>query len=602
MRVVTRESYPWLLLLLCLVAMEARAALTARLDSDRIAEGETVQLLIETAGQVSGSPDTQPLEQDFDLLGINSGTRVNIANGQIDSRTTWTLTLSPKRDGRLSIPPLELAGEYTPELTLEVTKASVVDSSDGVNPIFIETEVDRTTPYVQSMVRYTVRLFHALRLYEGKLSDPQPENALVRRLGEDRESFLVRGGRRYRVVERQYAIFPQASGELVLPGPVLDARIADQRKSSRTNPSKGIFGSDFPFDDSFFNRSPFRDRLNATRPVRVRGEAQSLDVLPRPEQLDSPYWLPAQGLEMTEDWQPEHGPIQVGTPVTRALTISAQGVTGQQLPDLEPAPVDGFKIYPDRSRAKTRDLDQGVEGVKSRSIAFVPTRPGSFTLPPVRLHWWDTRNDRQQLAELPARTIEVVPAPRKEAGSEQRIAAAGVVEPTGAQPAGGQSPAEVPSPKIDPAGSGFAAVSGPWPWISALFALLWLATLALWWRQGNAGSVPEPKAAHINRPDARAAQRRFQSACRSGDPGQARRTLLEWARAHWFEDPPGGFDDLTARLDDPRARDALQELDRWLYRKPVGDWDGGSLLKAIPNLPERHIRGAVRQPLPDLYR
>jgi hypothetical protein len=76
---------------------------------------------------------------------------------------------------------------------------------------------------------------------------------------------------------------------------------------------------------------------------------------------------------------------------------------------------------------------------------------------------------------------------------------------------------------------------------------------------------------------------------------------LEWARAHWPEDPPAGLEELTERLKDPAARRALVELDRRLYGVQEGDWDGGGLAKVIPRLPPRNPAGAVNDPLPELY-
>ncbi len=394
--------------LLTLWVGQAQAALTARLDRDQITEGETVRLLVEAEGQVSGSPDTTPLQADFEVLGINSGSRVNIINGRMDASTSWTITLSPKRSGKLTVPALELEGEQTQPLTLQVSETPVASGPASGSSIFIETEVDRSDPYVQGMLRYTVRLFYEVKLAEGSLSEPQLDNALVRRLGKDREYSAERNGRRYRVIERRYAIFPQTSGELELPAPVLDARVPDQT-AKRRSPFQGLFGRD-PFDDPFFGGSRLGDVFTSTRPVRVRGESRLLQVRPRPNQTAGHEWLPAETVVLSESWQPQAGELRVGDPITRSITLRAQGVTGEQLPELDPGQVAGFKVYPDRAQVNTQDLQQTVQGEMSRNVAFVPIRPGRFTLPAVRLHWWDTRTDQERLVELPERSVEVLPA------------------------------------------------------------------------------------------------------------------------------------------------------------------------------------------------
>ncbi len=592
---------------LCLAAMEVQAGLTARLDSDRIAEGETVRLLVEADGQVSGRPDTSPLAKDFDILGVASSSRVNIINGRMDARTTWTITLAPKRSGKLTIPPLELDGEQSPSLTLQVSEAPVAAGPSAGNSIFIETEVDRSDPYVQGMVRYTVRLFHGVKLAKGSLSEPRPDNALVRRLGEDREYTAERGGRRYRVIERQYAVFPQASGELVLPAPVLDARVPE-KSSRRRSPFQDFFGRK-PFDDPFFGGTPLGDMFAATRPVRVRGEAQILNVRSRPDQASGFQWLPAESVVLIESWQPEDGEVRVGDPLTRTVTIRARGVTGEQLPDLDPGSVGGFKVYPDRAKTNTRDLNQGVEGEKGRSIAFVPIRPGRFTLPGVRLHWWDTQADQERVAELPERTVEVLPAADAQGAPAQPSAAPQTAPDITPSISSIETEDSSEEANVLPAGMDKAKAdvqpthAGMWPWISIFFALLWLVTLGIWWRGKRypPGSVERAARDETAQGGAGKAKKRFLSACHANDPHLTRRSLLEWAAAHWPDDPPTGLDDLAQRLDDPQAGEALAGLDQTLYRGEEQAWDGSALADAVTKLPGRGSEKDEKTPLPDLY-
>ena len=82
--------------------------MNAWVDRTQIGEGETVQLTLEVQGQVRGRPDTTPLGQDFEILGISTGSRVNIVNGRTDTRTSWVLTLTPRRSGTLTIPSLQV--------------------------------------------------------------------------------------------------------------------------------------------------------------------------------------------------------------------------------------------------------------------------------------------------------------------------------------------------------------------------------------------------------------------------------------------------------------------------------------------------------------
>lgn len=576
-------------LLLIIGSNAVMAELSARLERDRIADGETVRLLVEAEGQVNGRPDTSPLTRDFDVLGLASGSQVNIVNGRMDARTTWTITLSPKRTGALTIPPLTVGDEQSPQLTLQVSEAAAVTDASGGSPLFIESEIDPRDPYVQGMVRYKVRVFIGTRLADGDLSDPRPDNALVRRLGEDRKYTQERDGQRYQVIEREYAVFPQASGELVLPAPVLDARIVERSTSRRS-----------PFKD-FFGRDPFDDMFSATRQVRVRGEAISLTVRPRPDQASGVHWLPAEHVELTENWQPEAGEMHVGEPLTRTVTLRARGVTGEQLPDLASASAEGFKVYPDRPQADTRDQAQSVVGEKVQSMAFVPVRSGRFTLPAIRLHWWDTQSDRERVVELPERSIEVLPTanpqevlPQPEAVTQQSVAqkmspSGNLGLNAGSELSGADSP---------------VSRSNHWIWVSAVFAMLWFVTLGMWWRDRKRRIDTGGETAKKEVNNAKASgqlKKRFLAACAANDPHAARRALLNWARTHWPDDPPHGLGDLAKRLENQTVQEALAELDRVLYSGSGQTWSGNTLAKVLTRLPKRCRPSDDSGLLPDLY-
>ena len=580
----------------------AQAELNARLNTDRISMGETVQLQIEAEGQLTDSPDTERLTKDFEVVGVASGSRVNLINGRMEAHSTWSITLSPRHSGRLTIPSLELNGEQTRPLSLQVSEVPVMDGAAGGNPVYIETEVDRSDPYVQGMVLYTQRLFYEVKLMNGRLSEPELDNALVRRLGKDKEYHVERDGHHYRVLKRQYAIFPQASGKLELPAPVLDARIPD--KSAKRN----SLLEDLLKREPFMNGSRLNDMYTVTRPIRVRGKPTTLQVQPRPAQMQARHWLPAENLILIESWKPERTELRVGDPLTRSIILKARGVNGEQLPELDPGYVDGFKVYPDRSQSDTLDLNQGVEGEKTQHVAFVPLRPGSYTLPAVKLYWWDTRSDQERVAELPERQVEVLPA----------LTGQGLPGQTSSVPAPTVEHAQVSVPEAElaaamqsPHAAGLAGPTdgrilpeaGIWPWISLLFGLLWLATLVIWWRGRGSVTQINPSIEQHNSKEADAAQARsrFLSACRANDAGQARRSLLQWAAAHWPGAPPVGLDELARRLDDPQLVGALQALDRTLYRGDSQSWDGSFLAQRLNKLPKQKPATGDRTPLPDLY-
>ena len=558
--------------LLCFAVLPANATLTAHLDRNQIIEGEIVQLTIEATGRISESPNTKPLSQDFDVMAMMSGYRMNIINGSMESRTTWTISLTPKHSGELIVPSLTINGEQTPQLTLQVNEISAGSATDATPPVLLETEIDKNDPYVQGMVRYTLRVLFTVNLAQGSLTDPEPENALVHRVGEDREYQTTRNGQTYQVIERRFVVFPQQSGTLFIPAPVLDAQIPGD--TSR---------------DPYFNRM-----FTSSRPIRLRGEAFTLEVKPRPDQSKSQFWLPAEAVELTEVWQPQDNTLAVGDPLTRNITITVLGVVGEQLPELQFEDIDGIKLYPDRPQTNTHNLQNNIQGEKSLRIAYMPTQTGSYTLPELMLHWWDTKSDQERVATLPARIVEVV------AASNQQ----NTMQPpeVTTQPFLGREEGNHTYP-VEQLNNEVASWSKQtnWFWISVVFATLWLYTLGLWWsrqRSSSPGSKIEPYSESVT---SRRARKQFFSACKNNNAQQARYYLLKWATSHWSETPPKGLEELALRLNDAAINAELSMLDRILYQDSDGGWQGRELLKLLTKFPKLDREFDKQCDLPNLY-
>jgi hypothetical protein len=576
----------WLIFLLTASAVSAQSGgPQAELERNRIGEGESVILSLTVPGDLDGEPDLTPLERDFDILGRSQSSHTSIINGRMDSKRVWRLTLAPRRAGTLEVPPLPVGGSASPALRLEVSPGGDPAEGGQAPQAFIEVSAEPQSPYVQQQIVYTVRVFHRVDLRDGALNDPAVDGMPVERLGEDRSYREYHHGHRYSVIERRYALFPQHSGTLEIPPPVLSANVLV--------PGGRGGGS---LAQRFFGRDPFggmNGLFQETRPLRVRGKPLSLDVRPQPPSAQWA-WLPALDLTLSENWSPEGG-FRVGEPVTRTVTLRARGLTDAQLPDLTPTTVDGLKRYADRPQGETRPADGGLEAVKQFKEALVPTRVGDLQLPEVRVQWWDTATDAPREAVLPARTIQVLPAP---AGQAAR-------PPEPIRPSPLENPPLASPPTTAPAlPAGLGAKAGPWPWIAAGLTVAWLLTLAFWLRErrlrqaGRRATLPGQTTPA--KPDAAAVRR----ACRSGDAAAARRALLDWGRVAWPQSPPWGLGELAQRLGDEAAGAALGELDAELYAPTGGGWDGAEAWERLGNALRRPADGRpalAGDPLPPLY-
>ncbi len=599
-RMIPRLAAALLAASLCLSAL---ASVTATLDKTRIALGDTVRLLVQSDGSTSAQPDISPLQQDFEVLGSSRGSSTQIINGRISSQAQVTLMLSPRHAGTLAIPPLRWGSEQSAALTLTVDAGNAANTgTDGPAegaPVSISATLDQKQPYVQSAVVLTIRLYVGTPISQASLDLPSNSDVLVRQLGEDRQSSETRHGRTYQVIERQYVLTPQRSGQLSLKGPLLEAQVP----SGSVNDLNDFFGN-------AFGRTPFSQLLGGMRPLRLSASAIEMNVLPRPAAASGADWLPAKQLTLQEHWRPETGPLHVGEPLTRHLQLSALGISGAQLPDLArlmPLP-DGIKAYPDQAKNDDKLQNGSLLGSREQDIALIANQPGHYELPAVRLAWWDTASNTPREATLPTRSLDILPAVGGQA-----------VAPAQTQPSAGpmpdQTPATTPASAAtpNPLGTGLPSTNpGPasfWPWLSAALALLWLGTLLAWWwrsRRAGVGNKPaaaSPAAAPAPGPaanlSAEQALRALQAACRNHDAQAARQQVLAWAAACWPQSAPRGLNALARQLAEPRFTTVLQALDRAC--STASPWTGDALAQAFASAPKPQSAGKNSPLIPDLY-
>lgn len=504
----------WLVLLLPWLA---QAAPRAWLDRDRVQFGESVTLNVETDARGGREPDFSVLDVNFRRLGTSSSTQLSIVNGQQTARTIWAVALEPLQEGVIGIPALDVGQEKTEALSLTVTAASAAATGASGEDVFIEIDAAPESPYVQQQVRYIVRLYYGVTLLEGQLEEPQADGAQLRRLGQDINYYRTVGQRRYQVVERRYALVPETSGTLTVPGPRFSGRAL----------RSGSYGS----------------MLGTNARLATRGESVSLDVRPRPAGSPDP-WLPARSV-MIEDESAAPGTPTVGEPITLTLRLHAQGLSAEQLPELVLPRIEGAEVYPDQETTQNRDDGEWMRGERVRKFAVVPTRPGRLRLPALDIPWWNVDVDRVAHARLPAREWQVAAA----AGTSDRGGVAQTDDP------GVQSSAlrDADEP------GGVATGARPWQFATVVFALLWLVT---WWqlrvRRGRAVASKAPS------PPTMARGNVWRQALAHEAPAMIARGLIDAARD--THPTCSSLSDLAARLDDEPQRAALRQLEFVLYR------------------------------------
>lgn len=137
-------------------------------------------------------------------------------------------------------------------------------------------------------------------------------------------------------------------------------------------------------------------------------------------------FLPARSLALAQQWQiyraANDNSLHVGDVIERTVTLRATGVIALQIPQLLYAiPGSGAQ----RLTPVTSNVTQGrgeVIGVqREERLRYLPSAPGVLVIPPLKLRWWDTKQQQWQRAELPGARYSIDPA--RAAGSEKSLQA-----------------------------------------------------------------------------------------------------------------------------------------------------------------------------------
>lgn len=559
------------------------ASVTASVDRNSISEADTFRLTIRAdKTSYSVQPNFDPLSVDFEVLGTSRSSEMRSINGVTETSMEWIITLSPKKIGRVTIPAIDIGSEKSDPIELTVTKLSQADVNQINQSVFFNTSVNKTSVYVQEQFIYTVQLFYAdsVQLYGVFPPEPQLDNAIVKSIGGSTPFQTVKNGIRYGAIERKYLIFPQNSGELIIPGETISGNIQERLRSNAYPASR--------------------------KGIKVGSEPITLQVKPKPASYPANLpWLPAESLTVSETWSNNPPKFTVGEPINRTVAIRAIGIDVALLPELTFPKLSNLRLYPDPAKIDESISNRGIVSSRTETMALVPIQPGQLTLPERRIVWWNVKEDRLQETKLAAQNYTVMGNPEMQGSN----ATTGYQAPS----INNTSAASVPSNSTDTL---INKPSTPWFWIilSGISALGWATTLHFYWKIKNTTANQPTSAARnnnntINQADINKAVKHLEVCCSENDSLRTKEALIGLGKCLWPESKIpmtiSQFANLSGQQD---LKQTIFQLEKSLYSKSGNpfSWQGGNdLIQSVKRLIDdrNQINADNKKPnvLPPLY-
>ncbi len=407
------------------------AEFTASVREQTVESGDPVVLTL-TLKDASAfeNPDLSALDEDFQIFSQAQSSQSSFINGRATSAISWTLHMTPRRKGKVTIPSISLKTDegqmqtQAIEIELVERQARQQPRSPGITSgnkpknhadtqsqfrnkdVFVVAETtlgNKKEVYKNQPFLYTIKMVATKPLRE--LAQPDSltvDGAIVEIQGEPDLYPASWQGKRIKILETQYLITPIETGTLEIP---------PQAFSGRIDPGSSFGSGRDPFDFGIMEQL-------VGKPFGVSGGDLSLKIK-EPEVEMNP-WLPLTSLKLDDEIKGTEN-AKVGEPITRRIMMVVEGNVGSVLPDLEArSTTPDFRVYADKPDTGFSVNQDGktLSGWRQENYTLIPKKSGELTLPAIKVEWWDVNAKKKKVASLPARTITVSGTPAQVAAAQ----------------------------------------------------------------------------------------------------------------------------------------------------------------------------------------
>ncbi|MFL9777992.1 BatD family protein [Vibrio cyclitrophicus] len=437
------------------------ATAVASVSQNSVTKDEVFLLRVTTDEKVSsGALDLAPLQKDFYVGTPSFGSSMRIVNGSRTVSSEWNITLAPLRLGRLEIPSFDIEGAKTKPITINVAVNKAAPKQSDMAEF--QLNLSKDSLYPQEVAELDVKLIikaDPRRLQDPKIAPPSSAQLDVEPIGESKQFQDVINGQEVTVVQQSFHISSQKPGQFKLNGPKLTGAVVYSTNNSST-----------------------------TRLFQLDTPVKTLDVavkeVPKGYQGE---WLPTSNFKLIQQWSDSQGnelgssnalgddkqkiEMEAGDSLTRTITMTASNLTQHQLPKLNITYPKTVRVYEEKPKFGTTQSGDAVVVYKQ---VLIPKESGSISLPDVSQAWFNTDSQSQETSNALGLELSVQASERASSNSPTPVM---------------ETPTQQASPTI-------VTVENPgmWPYLTALFAALWLISSAFafyfWSRRGT---VVKPK-------------------------------------------------------------------------------------------------------------
>lgn len=361
----------------------------ARVDKKQVPTSGSVLLQIEVTGG-NGRPDLSGIK-DFKTISKGSSSFTQIVNGNITRKMIYQYLLIPQREGELMIPALKVTADGQSAVTdpIHITVIKAALEPEEQKQMFAKASISSQTLFAGQQAVYSLKFYNTLRLSELRFETPPDFKELFAQRFKREHTFRqVVDGVAYRVNQVDYLVIGKNPGKVFIDGPQLIAGVIE--KTNHFDPF-----------DLFFSDAQ-------SKPVRVTANPVEIEILPLPVYSES---LSFSGLvgQFSIEVKVDKSIVKSGESVTMTIRIAGKGNVMDAGIDHYDIGSNDFKVVDDRPTKAISLTPEGFQGYKEFKKKIVALKPGRFTLPPVRIVYFDV--EQKKYRNLVSASIDLTVTP-----------------------------------------------------------------------------------------------------------------------------------------------------------------------------------------------
>lgn len=388
----------------CLAGSTDDIVIEVTIDRDTVGLDEYANLQVVISGEDQNLPNPiLPTLAAFEMYSQGRSSNISIVNGQVNSSVSYRYLLMPKKAGTFVIDNIALvhnnkrfkgnsvnltvlsSGTATSSKTEE---QSVDDESGKSKDFFLEAVIDNKSPYVNEQVTLTLKFYIAIQYYGSpELSEPTTTGFWSELLGNKAPYRQVINNRKYKVIERIYALFPTQTGDLTIGRATIRITVAGDKQQ------RDPFGM-------------FSDFFNTGKEVAVSSNPIRINVKKLPDEGKPKNFTGSIG-KFSIDASINKKEVEVNQPVTLTLKISGTGniksAAEPAMPDLE-----DFRIYRASSNENITKVQEKIGGTKVYEEVFIPKRPGNLEIPFITYNYFEPETNKYKTLTTKPISLRVI--------------------------------------------------------------------------------------------------------------------------------------------------------------------------------------------------